>query len=69
MKTSTKTQRKRSGEPFTVYFSKEQAGNLKSVCQQRHVSKAAVVRYAVDQLLIQLRNGQLELPLGLSVKQ
>ena len=69
MKTRTKTHRKRRGEPFTVYFSKEQAGSLKNVCRQRHVSKAAVVRYAVDQLLIQLRNGQLELPLGLSVKQ
>jgi hypothetical protein len=65
MKKRRRERRKRSGEPFTVYFSKELAGNLQVVSRQRHVSKAALVRFAVDQLLNQLRNGQMELPLGL----
>lgn len=65
MKKEPSKQQKRRGEPFTVYFRKEQSSDLRAVSRQRQVSKAALVRFAVDQLLNQLRNGQLELPLGL----
>jgi len=30
------------------------------------VTKATIVRFAMDQLFVQLGNGQLELPLGLT---
>jgi hypothetical protein len=56
---------KRRGEPFTVYFTKEQSARLRAVSRERHVSKAALVRFAIDRLLDQWRGGQLELPLGL----
>jgi hypothetical protein len=55
----------RTGTPYTVYFSTEQAKGLQSIAQERHVAKATLVRYAVDQLLRQFTSGQLELPLGL----
>jgi len=55
----------RKGTPFTLYLSSEQAKQLESVSQKRSIPKAAVVRFAVDRLLTQLGNGQLELPLGI----
>lgn len=56
---------KRKGKPLTVYFAKDLADRLAVVSNQRHVAKAAVVRFALERLLDQLSNGQLELPLGL----
>ena len=55
----------RKGTPFTLYLSVEQAKELEAVSRKRSVPKAAVVRFAVDRLLTQLGNGQLELPLGI----
>jgi hypothetical protein len=56
---------KRSGIPLTVYFTEDQANRLDRVSGERHVAKATLVRFAVDRLMADLRNGQLELPLGL----
>jgi hypothetical protein len=67
MTTKPKKRQKRRGEPFMVYFTREQSSQLKSVCLERHVSKAVLVRFAVDQLFKQLGTGQLELPLGLGL--
>jgi len=55
----------RKGTPFTLYLPSEQAQQLEAMSRQRSVAKAALVRYAVDQFLTQLNNGQLELPLGI----
>jgi hypothetical protein len=55
----------RSGKPLTVYFSGELAESLNRVSTTRHVSKAALVRLAVERLLHQLQDGQLHLPLGI----
>jgi hypothetical protein len=57
--------KRRRGKPFMVYLTHEQSAQLKSIARDRHVSRAAVVRFAIDQLLKQLSSGQLELPLGL----
>ena len=54
----------RNGKPLTVYFSGELSENLRRVSTTRHVSKAALVRFAVERLLHQLEAGQLNLPLG-----
>jgi len=54
----------RKGVPFTMYFSSEQAEALTAISRARRVPKSTVVRYAVERLLEQLENGQLELPLG-----
>lgn len=55
----------RKGRPFMLYLPSEQAQQLEVMSRQRSVAKAALVRYAVDRLLTQLSNGQLELPLGI----
>jgi hypothetical protein len=57
---------KRTGIPLTVYLPEDQTARLNEMCKLRHVTKATVVRFAMDQLFVQLNNGQLELPLGLS---
>ena len=54
----------RKGVPFTMYFSSEQAAALAAISRDRRVSKSTVVRYAVERLLEQLKNGQLNLPFG-----
>jgi hypothetical protein len=54
----------RKGVPFTMYFSPEQAEALAAVCRTRRVSKATLVRYAVERLLDQIESGQLQLPFG-----
>ncbi len=56
---------KRTGKPLMIYFSPEQADRLTLLAEERRVAKATIVRYAVDKLLDDLNNGQLELPLGL----
>jgi len=55
----------RSGSPLTVYFPLDQAEKLSQVSRDRRVSKANLVRLAVDRLLRQLEAGQLNLPLGI----
>ena len=57
---------KRTGVPLTVYLGEAQAGRLNELSKMRHVTKATIVRFAMDQLFAQLNNGQLELPLGLT---
>jgi hypothetical protein len=54
----------RKGVPFTMYFSSEQAEALAAISRDRRVSKSTVVRYAVERLLEQLKNGQMNLPFG-----
>ena len=56
---------RRKGTPFTLYLSTEQARQLEHLSRERRVAKAAVVRFAVERLLTELGNGQLELPLGI----
>jgi len=56
---------RRTGVPLTVYLPEAQAARLSETCKERHVTKATIVRFAVEQLFVQLNNGQLELPLGL----
>jgi len=54
----------RSGVPFTMYFSTEQAQALALLSRDRRVSKSTLVRYAVERLLDDLASGQLDLPFG-----
>lgn len=56
--------RTRRGVPLTMYFPEEQAEALHEVARERHVAKATLVRFAVDELLTRLKSGQLQLPLG-----
>ena len=56
----------RTGAPLTVYFPLDQAERLTQVSRDRRVSKANLVRLAVDRLLRQLEEGQLNLPLGIT---
>lgn len=56
---------KRSGIPLTVYLAEPQAARLNELCKIRRVTKATIIRFAVEQLIVHLNNGQLELPLGL----
>ena len=65
MSIGKKTEVRRKGKPFTLYLAPEQAKQLETVSRQRSVAKAAIVRFAVDRLLVQLGSGQLELPLGI----
>jgi hypothetical protein len=74
MRTSTTTRKaaekaKRSGVPLTVYLPEDQATQLGELSKERHVTKATIVRFAVDRLFVELSNGQLALPLGLREKQ
>ena len=54
----------RKGVPFTMYFSSEQAEALAAISRSRRVSKSTVIRFAVERLLEQLKDGQLNLPFG-----
>lgn len=56
----------RRGTPFTIYFTPEQTELLNSVARERHVSKATLVRIAVDHLFQQLQAGGIQLTLGIS---
>jgi|GraSoiStandDraft_24_1057298.scaffolds.fasta_scaffold1602642_1 hypothetical protein len=55
----------RQGTPFTVYFSHEQAEAIAALSRERRVSKATLVRYAVERLLGQIHKGHGKSPLGL----
>lgn len=59
----------RRGTPFTVYFDVQQAEALNSLAKDRHVSKATIIRMAVDQLLRQLESGQMSLNLGIRTEE
>jgi hypothetical protein len=54
----------RSGVPFTMYFSTEQAEALATLSRALRVSKSTLVRYALERLLEQVANGQLVVPFG-----
>jgi hypothetical protein len=60
---------KRAGVPLTVYLPEPQAARLNEICKLRHVTKATIVRFAVDQFFVQLNNGQLDLPLGVAIAE
>ena len=57
----------RTGTPFTVYFSEEQTRKLNHLSRERRVTKAELLRFAVDRLVEELNGGQLELPLGVQL--
>lgn len=54
----------RSGKPHTIYFTPEQALALEALAAQRRITKTELVKFAVDQMLDRIINGQLQLPLG-----
>ncbi len=54
----------RSGVPFTMYFSAEQSQALATIARDRRVSKATLVRFAVERLLEQIESGEFNFPLG-----
>ena len=56
---------RRRGVPLTVYLSPQQAAELTTVSRRRHVSKVQLVRLALERLFDDMRNGQLELALGI----
>lgn len=56
---------RRKGRPFTLYLSPELAQQLEMLSRTRRVTKAELVRVALDRLLLDMRNGQLSLPLGM----
>lgn len=58
----------RKGTPLTVYFSDEQTMQLNDISRQRRVAKAELLRIAVDLLVNQLNDGQLQLPLGVDIQ-
>jgi Arc/MetJ-type ribon-helix-helix transcriptional regulator len=55
----------RRGRPLTLYLRQEQAVELDTVSRNRRVSKSELVRFALDRLLMDLRDGQMIMPLGL----
>ena len=55
---------RRKGRPFTLYLSPELAHELDALSRSRRVAKADLIRVALDRLLLDLRGGQLRLPLG-----
>ena len=57
----------RRGVPLLVYLKEEQATRLDELSRQRRVTKTALVQFAMDRLFVDMRNGQLDLPLGLNM--
>jgi hypothetical protein len=55
----------RRGTPFTIYFEAQQMEALNALSKERHVSKATIVRLAVQQLLQQFGSRQIPLQLGI----
>jgi len=56
---------RRSGVPYTLYLSEEMAATLNAISSQRKVDKSDLVRTAIQRLLDDIANGQLNLPLGI----
>jgi hypothetical protein len=52
-----------------VYLKEEQAIRLDDLSRERHVTKTALVQFAVDRLFVEISNGQLDLPLGFKLAQ
>lgn len=59
------TESVRRGVPFTIYFSVEQAQALAALSRDRRVSKSTILRFALERLFDQLKNGELKLPFGI----
>ena len=55
----------RSGVPYTVYLSEDMTAALNALSSQRKVDKSELVRTAIQRLLDDIANGQLDLPLGI----
>lgn len=55
----------RSGVPYTVYLSEDMTVALNALSSQRKVDKSDLVRTAIQRLLDDIANGQLDLPLGI----
>ena len=50
-----------------VYLKEDQAARLDELSKHRRVTKTALVQFAVERLFLEMRNGQLDLPLGLNM--
>lgn len=59
------TKGRRSGIPYTLYLSEEMTAALNAISSQRKVDKSDLVRTAIQRLLDDIANGQLDLPLGI----
>jgi predicted DNA-binding protein len=55
----------RSGVPYTLYLSEDMTAALNAISSQRKVDKSDIVRTAIQRLLDDITNGQLDLPLGI----
>jgi hypothetical protein len=55
----------RTGIPYTVYLSEDMTAALNAISSQRKVDKSDLVRTAIQRLLDDIANGQLNLPLGI----
>lgn len=55
----------RSGVSYTLYLSEEMTAALNALSSQRKVDKSDIVRTAIQRLLDDIANGQLDLPLGI----
>jgi hypothetical protein len=55
----------RTGVPITFYLDQALNKRLNATSKERHVGKSSIIRLAVERLLTQLDNGQLDLPLGI----
>ena len=62
---ATPAKRGRSGVPYTVYLSEDMTAALNALSSQRKVDKSELVRTAIQRLLDDIANGQLDLPLGI----
>ena len=55
----------RRGVSYTLYLSEEMTAALNALSSQRKVDKSDLVRTAIQRLLDDIANGQLNLPLGI----
>ena len=55
----------RRGIPYTLYLSEDMTAALNAISSQRKVDKSDLVRTAIQRLLDDIANGQLNLPLGI----
>ena len=50
-----KSERGRAGKPFTLYLSEQQWDTLNKIAEYRRMSKAAIVRFAIENVLRELK--------------
>ena len=62
---ATGPKRGRSGVSYTLYLSDEMTASLNALSSQRKVDTSDIVRTAIQRLLDDIANGQLDLPLGI----